>query len=169
MPLQNTRYSLTVAGDLTTALDLASAITSLNFVRGQGLDSGTGANQADRIFHDSRPIAPSANDDLDLAGVLLDPYGVAITFARIKGIIISSPAANLNNITIGNATTNGFISWVGAAAHTITLKPGGLFALFAPDAVAYTVTPATADILRITNAAGVNTVNYDIVLIGASA
>jgi hypothetical protein len=169
MPLQNTRYSVYVAGDLTTALDLATAITQLNLVRGQGLDSGTGANQADRIFHDNDTIAPSGTKDWDLAGVLLDPYGATITFARIKGIVIAAAAANINNLIVGNAAANGFLNWVGAATHVVNVRPGGIFALFAPDATAYAVTAATADILRITNSGAGTSVVYDIVLIGASA
>lgn len=170
MPL-SAQLNVAVAAELTSLLDLATATVPLNFTRAVGLASGTGAGQADRIFHDRRTLAASANEDLDLAGVLTDPFGATITFARIKGLLVAAAAGNTNNVVVGNAATNGFITWVGAATHTVTVRPGGVLALLAggADATGYAVTAGTGDLLRIANSAGGTSVDYDIVLIGASA
>lgn len=168
MPL-NGRLIAAAQFDYTSALDLATANTPLNMTSSLALTNGIGASQSDKIFHDTRTLAPSANEDLDLAGVLLDAYGAALAFARVKGLIVRATAANTNNVIVGNATSNGFVSWVGGAVHTVTVRPGGLLALFAPDAVAYIVTAATADLLRVANSAGGTPVTYDIVIVGASA
>jgi hypothetical protein len=101
--------------------------------------------------------------------VLLDAFGAAITFARIKTLAIAADAGNTNNVIVGNAATNGFVSWVGAAAHTVTVRPGGVLLVAASDATAYVVTAGTADLLHIANSAGGSSVTYDVVLIGASA
>jgi hypothetical protein len=130
------------------------------------LSDGIGTNQADRVFSDNRTVAASTNDDLDLAGVLTDPFGVVVTFAKIKAIVIRSAAANTTNLTVGNGATP-FVGPFGAAAHTLQLQPGGEIRLIAPQ-TGWTVTGATADILRIANAAGASAV-YDVDIVGTSA
>lgn len=163
------KITLSANLDHTSALDLGEASLPLRIRKTLELANGTGANQADRIFSDQRTLAASASEDLDLAGVLTDAFGAAITFARIKGLIISAASANTNNLVVGGHATAAFASWVGAAAHTLTVRPGGLLALTAPDATAYAVTAGTADILKIANSGAGSSVTYDIVVIGASA
>lgn len=162
---------LTVAARYTSALDLgATNVASLNTAYRLTTADGALAGQANRVFYDQRTLTASSTEDLDLAGVLLDAFGVAITFARIKGLIVSAAAANINNVVVGAAASNGFISWVGSALHTVTLRPGATMALMAGqlDATGYAVTAATADLLRIGNGGAGTSVTYDIVLIGAA-
>jgi hypothetical protein len=168
MSLDNTLLTLAIASVLNSPLDLATASVPLNKTYSQGLPNGTGAGQADKIFHDTRTVNASTNDDLDLAGVLVDGLGNTITFARIKAMIFSSAAANAQNFSIGGAAANQFVNWVGAATHTITMTPGGLFVLTAPGATGFAVTAGTGDLLRVANGAGV-AITYDVILIGASA
>lgn len=171
MPLDSTVARVSLAGNYQkTNLDFAAGSFPLAYNFAAAFANGTGANQADLLFWDQRTLAPSANEDLDLNGAtLLDAYGANLAFLRIKGIFVGASAGNANNVIVGNAAANGFISWVGAAAHTVTVRPGGLLALVAPDAVAYAVTAGTADLLRITNGGAGTSVTYDIVLLGASA
>lgn len=128
--------------------------------------NGAGANQSDKVFADQRTVNASTNDDLDLAGVLADVFGATLTFARIKGMLIASNPNNVQNFSIG-AGTNPFATWAGGTTPTVTLRPGGLFMLVAPDATGYAVTAGTGDILRIANGAG-SAITYDIVLFGSS-
>lgn len=170
----NSLVSVSVGASLTpgTALDLsASGVVTLAKAYSASLGSGVAAGQADKLYFDKNTLAASANLDVDLAGVLLDAYGAAITFARVKAIIIKAADANTNNVVVGGAAANGFISWVGAATHTVTLRPGGLLVLACgiADATGYAVTAATADLLRITNGGAGTTVDYELVVIGASA
>lgn len=169
MPLTST-FTFTATADQTAAaLDFTTPSAPLSRTYPIPLSSGTGANQADKLWHDQRTLTASSTEDLDLAGSLVDPFGGTITFARIKGIIIAAAAANTNNVIVGGASSNGFITWVGSATHTVTVRPGGFLALFAPDATAYAVTAATADLLHIANSAAGTSVTYDVVLVGASA
>jgi hypothetical protein len=169
MALDTSSVVLSVNGLASSAADFTTAVAPLARTYQQLYSTGTGASQADRIFHDQRTIIASGTDDLDLAGVLTDVFGVTVTFARIRGLIVAAASTNTNNVIIGNATSNGFITWVGAAAHTVTVRPGGFLALTATDATSYAVTAATGDILRIANSGAGTSVVYDIVLIGASA
>ena len=168
MPLDTT-VKVSVDAVHTTLLDLATATVPLSFARAVALANGTGLGQADRIFHDNRTLTASATEDLDLAGVLVDAFGATLTFARIKALIVAADAGNTNNVIVGGAATNQFLTWVGAATHTVTVRPGGVLLLAASDATAYVVTAATGDLLRIANSAGGTSVSYSIVLVGASA
>lgn len=169
MPLTG-RLSVAASAIQTAVLDLGTAQAQLSKSYTVDLANGTSAGQIDRIFHDSRTLTASANEDLDLAGVLVDAFGTTLTFARIKALVVSAAAANTNNVIVGNAASNGFVSWVGGAAHTVTLRPGATLALVAgaADATGYAVTAATADLLRITNSAGTTGVTYDIAIYGCS-
>ncbi len=170
MPLTS-RLSVAASAIQTTALDLGTAQAQLSKSYTLDLANGTAAGQADRTFHDTRTLAASANEDLDLAGVLVDALGGSLTFARIKGLIVSAAASNVNNVIVGGAASNGVVSFVGASTHTITLRPGATLALMAgaADATGYAVTAGTGDLLRIANSAGGSTVTYDIAVIGCSA
>jgi hypothetical protein len=165
MPLETTIFG-SIFARFSKAQDFASAYWERPKASDIVLLDGIGINQADRVFSDSRTVAASTNDDLDLSGALLDPFGVVVTFAKVKAIVIKASAANTTNLTIGNGATP-FIGPFGAAAHTIQLQPGGEINLVAPQ-TGWTVTNATADILRIANAAGA-TAAYDIDIIGTSA
>lgn len=167
------RSSLAIAASATqtSALDLTTGSAPVNFSRSVSLSSGPGAGQADRMWTDRRQIAASGTDDLDLVGTaLLDVFGVAVTFARVKGLFIAAAETNTNNLIVGAAAG---APWAGLlnAAGTFTLKPGGSAAFIAGDndAIAWPVTATTADLLRIANSAGSTVVDYDIVVIGASA
>jgi hypothetical protein len=153
-----------------TTLDFAAGSFPLAYNFATAFANGTGAGQADLLFWDQRVLAPSTTEDLDLNGsALQDAYGANLAMARVKGIIVVASASNTNNVIVGNAASNGFITWVGGAAHTVTVRPGGLLALFAPDATAYAITAGTGDLLRIGNSGAGTSVTYDIVLVGASA
>jgi hypothetical protein len=165
----NSRITISAVAELTSALDLATGRVPLQVDRGASFSSGTAANQADRIFHDTRTLAASATENLDLAGVLADSFGATITFARIKGILVAAASGNTNNVVVGGHATAAFVNWVGDATDTIVVRPGGTFCLTAPDATAYAVTATTGDMLTVTNSAGGTGVTYDIILIGASA
>lgn len=165
--------TLTVQADaaLVTSRDLVDAAAELAYRQRVRLTSGTGAGQADLVFSDTRTIAASSNDDLDLAGGLTDAHGATLTFARVKALIVTASASNTNTVVVGGDATNTFLTWVSAEGDSVVLRPGACLALFAgqADATGYAVTASTGDLLRITNGSSGSTVDYDIVIIGASA
>lgn len=165
------RLTLAASASQVSSLDLGVAQAQLAKSYIADLASGTAAGQADKIFHDTRTLAASANEDLDLAGALTDALGGSLTFVRIKGLVVAAAAGNTNNVVVGGAASNGFITWVGAATHTVTLRPGAVMALMAgsADATGYVVTAATGDLLRVANSSSGSTVTYDIVVLGCSA
>jgi hypothetical protein len=167
--LSNAQLTIAAIGTLFGTSGLATPKADLNFSQITPLGSGTGANQADKMYAATRTLALSTGEDLDLAGTLTDAFGAVITFARIKAMIFRAAVGNTNNVIVGNAASNGFISWCGSATDKVTVRPGGTFALIAPDATAYAVTPATADLLHVLNGGAGTPVTYDVVILGSSA
>lgn len=167
MPLSG-KFVIASTFDYTSALDLGTGIFPLSLVRSAVLTSGTGANQADRLFCDTRTITASATDSLDMAGGLVDPLGVTFTLAKIKGLVVAAAAANTNNVVITRPATNG-VPMFSAAGDAVPVRPGGLFVWVAPDAAAVAVTAGTGDLIDLANSGAGTSVTYDIVIIGASA
>lgn len=152
----------TIALDLGTpkapaALDVLTAFAA-----------GTAAYQADLHWSDKRTLAASATENLDLAGGLTDPFGATITFARIRAWLIYADIGNTNNVIVGGAASNAWATWAGAAAHTFTVRPGGLVLMVAPDTTGYAVTAGTGDFLKVLNSAGTTAVTYTAAFLGAS-
>lgn len=152
------------------ALDLGNANVPLERTYQTILANGTGAGQVDRIFHDTRTISASSNDDLDLAGVLTDTFGATLTFVKVKGIVVVAAAANTNNVVLGGAS-NTFSTWLTGTNPAVLVRPGTMFALICgvADTTAYAVTATSADLFRISNSGAGTSVTYDIYIIGTSA
>lgn len=161
-------FTVKAVCELSSALDLATAAVPLTLTERIRLSSGTGANQADLIFHDTRTLAASATEDLDLAGVLANALGTTLTFARIKAVIVSAAAANTNNVNLTRPASNGAPLFL-AAGDGIAVRPGGVFAWVAPDSTAVAVTGGTGDLLTLTNSSSGTSVTYSVVIVGASA
>ncbi|MEH0650667.1 hypothetical protein QA995_14800 [Streptomyces scabiei] len=164
----STSLSVNLKSTLSTALDLVTSQAPMDYSAAVSLASGVGANQADKIFSDTRTLAASATEDLDLAGVLSDPLGASLTFARIKAVLIKAAAGNTNSVQVTRPASNGVPLFL-AAGDGLSVRPGGLFLWVAPDATGVAVTAGTGDLLTLTNSAGSTSVTYDVIIIGASA
>lgn len=161
---------LTLTATLTSALDLATGSAPFGLARRIQLASGTAAGQADRCFADTRTLAASGTESLDLAGSLTDAYGATITFAKLKLVLVVAAAGNTNDVQVTRPASNGVPLFI-AAGDGIALKPGGIFLWAAgqADAAGFTVTAGTGDLLTITNSAGTTGVDYSIIVLGTSA
>lgn len=161
---------LALAARLTSALDLGTAQAPATIDANVALTSGTGAGQADRIFADTRTLAASGTEDLDLAGSLLDPLGGTAVMARVKALVVQADPDNSNNVLVGRASSNGLATLFGAV-DAVVLRPGEFFAVACgvEDAVGHAVTAGTGDLITVANSGAGTPVTYDIVVIGASA
>ena len=156
-----------VSAEYASALEFGSASQSLKYVASHPFTDGAGANQAQKLFTDQRTLAASANESLDLSGVLADVFGAAITFTKIKAILVKAADGNTNDVVLGGAASNAWVGPFGASTHTVAVKPGGTVMFVAPDANGYPVTAGTGDLLKVANSAGGSGVTYDIVIVGA--
>lgn len=164
----STKLVTTLTATLTDALDLSTVTDPLTYTNRITLTSGTGANAADMLWHDTRTLAASATEDLDLAGSLVNAFGDTQTFARLKIIVVTAASGNTNNVQVTRPAANGVPLFL-AAGDGIAVKPGGMFVCAEPGATGHAVTAGTGDLITFTNSAGSTSVTYDVILIGASA
>ncbi len=167
MPLITT-IDAGVCATLTTALDLVTNTSPLVATKRITLTSGTGANQADLVFSDTRTIAASGTEDLDLAGSLSAPMGGTLTFVKLKALMIVAATGNTNAVRLSRPASNGVPLFL-AASDGIDILPGGAFLWAAPNAAAVTVTAGTGDLLTVANSSSGSAVSYNVVVIGTSA
>ena len=161
------KFSVSIKGSHTSVLDLSTVSDPMGMEALITLTNGTGANQADLIWHDQRTLTASSSEDIDLAGALSDAFGTTLTFARMKGIYVKAASGNTNDVLIGNG--GGPVAlWI-SGTNTIAIRPGGFFMLVAPGATGYPVTATSADDIGVANSAGSTSVVYDITIIGTSA
>lgn len=157
-----------VRATLVNSPDLGTVTYSLPYDFTDDLTNGVVADKADLIFSDTRTIAASGTEDLDLSGSLLMPEGSAFIVAKLKFILVKAAAGNTNNVDISRAAAG--IPLFAAVGDKISVKPGGVFMAYAPGLAGLcSVTATTADTITFTNSAGGTGVDYDIVMIGTSA
>lgn len=166
MPL-TTVIDANVSASLTSALDLVTASAPLALNTRINMASGTATGQADLCWSDTRTVAPSGTDALDLAGTLAGNLGGTLTIVKLKAVLVRAAAANTNNVRVNRPASNGVPLFL-AASDGIDVLPGGLFLWVAPGA-GVTVTAATGDLLNIDNSGSGTSVTYDVVLVGTSA
>lgn len=156
-----------VAGKFSSALDVGTVDYDLNLNLTRQFTDGTGINQANMAFTDTRTIGASASEQLDFAGGLTDAFGQTITFTSVKAIIIKAAAGNTNNVVIEESAANG-IGLFGAAGDNISIKPNGVFQWVDPTAAGLAVTAGTGDLLDVANSGAGTGVDYTIVVIGTA-
>lgn len=161
------KIALEVSLTVSNPQNLSSGTKKLNKNYSQNYSTGSGADQASAEWDDTRTIAASSNESLDLSGALLDVFGNKIAFTKIKEIVIVAAEANTNNIEIGGAASNGFLLFKDATDIAV-IEPGGKFYMSWPN-VGRTVTSATGDLLKIANAGSGTGVTYDIIIVGLGA
>lgn len=162
--IDHVNLSLKIDALLLSALDLSSAEDPLLVSILSSLSNGTGSGQASQVWHDRRTLTASATENLDLAASLVNAFGVTLTFARIKLVLVRALAANTNDVQVQRGSSNGVPLFM-AASDGIALGPGELFLYFSPT-TGKAITAGTGDILTITNSAGSTSVSYEIVIIG---
>ena len=131
--------------------------------------SGAGLNQMDSLFSERVTLTNGQARTVNLATGVTDAFGDTITFTEVKFFAVSLPVSvgavtNLNNVTVGNAATNEFATWCGGTNQTVTVRPGGIFMMVAPDATGYACTNGNLKILN----AGTNSVIYDLWIGGSN-
>lgn len=170
MSTLTTKLVARILASQTGTGDLQIPSAPLNLSKAIELAAGTGANQADVLWSDTRILTASSTENLDLNGTgLTNALGETASFVKVRGLYVAAAAANTNTVNVGGAASNGFITPFGDATDVLKVRPGGFVFLAAPDTTAYAVTAATGDLLKIANGGAGTSVTYDIVLVGASA
>jgi hypothetical protein len=149
---------------LQNSIGLASAQATIETGVNKALATGTGADQCDRVYSENDKSI-SAAYDLDLSGSLLDAFGAAAVFAKVRAVLVVADPANSGDVVIGGDAA-AFLMGFGAVGHTFAVKPGGVFLAYAPAAAGYAVVAATGDILQFAPSAGTQV--FDFAILGTS-
>ena len=135
-----------------------SRTASLNF------SNGSGAGQANRVYTNSATttIAASGTLSLELSGVLTDAFGNTLTLTLLRALFIEHlTTTTASYVTIGAGSNPVF----GTKIANLELYNGDHFMFTCKNG--YTITPATADILRIVNADASNAATVRITILAS--
>jgi hypothetical protein len=160
---------LSISGSLAGSNDLGSPRLKLDdILETLDLTPGTDAlGKADLMFSDTRTLAASGTEDIDLAGVLSSAFGSTITAAELVLLYVKAHSTNnaANNVNVTRPASNGVPIFL-AAEDGRGLAAGEFLLIQSRNGIA--VTAGTGDLITITNSAGTNSVTYDIVVIARS-
>ena len=155
--------SIGLVGSYAKASDLLSLPGAIGYAIASSYTNGTGANQANAFWSDTRTLAATAESfDLKTAGgtVIVDDYGVTLPFTLIKLLIVRNKSAvSGQTLTLSG---NFLSSMDGGTGPTHIIGAGGTFVADCP-IEGYTVSNTTRDTLTLTNSA---TFDYDILICG---
>lgn len=142
----------TSSGDLSRTLRATPANYALT------LTDGTGANQAQVVWSDSR-TATTSNDDLNLASLAdtRDGAAVVVAFTQVKLVYVRNTHATAS-LRIGGFSGFGAFAGLPIGIY-LTLQPGGCYLFTVPSSGGVTANTARF-------AAETGSCTYDIVLIG---
>ncbi len=149
--------------DLTYSktFDLGNQTGGPRFSRSQAWTNGSGSGQGNTVFHDTRTLASSTAETIDLTSTLSDDFGTTILFTKVKEIWIRN-----NNTTTAQVMTvsgNAMGAFLGTTTHTQEIGPTGEWGVSSP-VDGMTITNTSQDQLTLTP--GAYEVIYEIVIIG---
>lgn len=158
----------------TTDLGSASWVYGSSTPWSNTFTSGTGLNQANKVFQDTVSLAGSAAQTYDLDSTLTGPLAT-VTFSRIYAILVQrtdTPTASTQdeNLNVGGDFILTKYLTPGAdtlSAVTIPIRPGGTWYFLAPDSTGVAITASTGDQITFTNASSADTVNFKVLILGS--
>ena len=168
MSSPNLTLQLSVTGSNVGAGKLGSLSESFTIQSLYQLLAGTSTGQADTVFEDTRTIAASGTDILDLNAALTDRFGASVSLLHVKLIIVRAAAGNTNNVQIGGAASNTFNGPFSSATHKVGVPPGEMVVFTNATGAGWAVTASTADQFQIANSGAGTSVTYDILIVGTS-
>jgi hypothetical protein len=131
------------------------------------IGSGTGAEQSDLAYFDTRSIVASGDDNIDLNSDLKSPIGEKLNFARITAIMIKAKSTNGDDIIYSPGPSMGFVGPFPDATSSIKISPGETFLVTSTN-LGWIVVPASGHFIKIANSNSTGAASYDLVIIGRS-
>jgi len=143
-------------------IDLSTILDELKISCGVDWTFGTGANQANCLFHDSRST-DNTGETIDVyeGGVEKNAFGDALTMEAIKLLYVKNTHATLTLEVLGTATTA--IGICADPSDIIEIPPGG-FNLWACPTAAGIVTTTNMNLKFAAKTSG--TITFDVAIMG---
>lgn len=163
-------FQILFSVNASKALDLSTPTDALSYSYRTTFTFGDGALQCNALWHDTRTLALSTSEDLDLNGVLEDAFGDTVAFASVKLLIIENTStAGEGTLHVGGAVATQFDTWLGDSSDEVVIIAGESKVLISRvDADGYTAAAGDQD-LKIDNTDGANSATYKIIVAGDSA
>jgi len=143
-------------------LDLDIVLDELNVNTGIAWTFGTGANQANLLWHDSRSTdATGETINVYDDGTEVNAFGTALTMEAIKLLYIKNTHASLTLEVFGGNSAD--IAVCADPTDIVEIPPGGFFLWVCPTAAGIATT-TNKNLKFATKTAG--TITFDVVLLG---
>lgn len=97
----------------------------------QRLGNGTSALQGNKIYHDTRTLALSSNEDIDFQ-TILDANAVAIALVDVVILVIEMAAANGDEFQVAPASSNGWTALISGTSPVLHCPAGCVYAFYIP-------------------------------------
>ena len=154
----NAILSGSLIGQYKKTSDLTTVIEAINHTFSSSYSNGTGENQANAFYSDTRSLA-GTNESFDL-NAITDIYGSTLNFTSIKFMYVKNKSTTSGELL----TLSGdfLASMDGGTGPTHAIGPSGIFLADNP-IDGFSVVNTTQDTLTITNA---QSFSYDIILLG---
>ena len=159
----NGTFSVGLVASHSVSSDLTSPNDLINLLFSETYASGTGSNQVNESWIDTRTVT-AAPETLDLdSGVLINRFGETLTLSKVRVLIIRNKATTTGHIL---SLTGDFLIGLSITDNSPiqVVAPGGLLVMTSPiDGITVGV---GADDLTVNP--GVNTISYDIAILGVT-
>lgn len=159
-----------LAWQFQDVVNLSTVTDSSLFDYRRTLADGTGADHADKVWHDQRTLAAGINEDLLLSALPVALFGNTLNIAlvRVKAILLVNTATiDGEKLVLGGATSH---EWLGpfAAFGNKLVVPADSCLLLVNKKSGWNVTAGAADKLRVANS-GTGSITYKVAILGTSA
>jgi hypothetical protein len=101
---QQTSIFLRIRSILQLGGDLQTAKSDFSYDRTIDLASGTGADQGNQVWSDTRTLTTGATETLDLNGSLVNAVGESVTFTKVKVIFVRNKCTTTLSLFAAAAT-----------------------------------------------------------------
>lgn len=153
-----------VQGDYTNTAGLATQDAHVATRSDLAFLTGTGANQANKVYSENVSISASSSESDDLT-TATDALGAALGLTSVKAVVFLADSTNTNNVVFGNAASNGWSAPFDASTDTISVPPGGRLVLINPTAAGWTV-DSTHKLLKVANSSSGTVVTGKLYILG---
>lgn len=165
MPDLSIITTINITANYTNSLDLTTPRDAMDLTYQLELEDGVSTDQADVLWHDTRQIAASSADTINLKS-LTAAFG-AVAFAKVKHLSIYNRSAT-RTLTVGAASSTAWAGPFGSAANTLSVQPGETKVLI-NTGIGYSVTSSTNNLKIANNSASSIACSYDIIIAGTSS
>lgn len=159
------KIGVAIAAKLVGAADLGNPVAPVSVDKSIEITPGTDTlGKADILWADTRTLAASATENLDLAGAIAGLLGTTIAAAEITAIYLEAAAGNTNDVVFFGAASNAFNGILSGTTPKAAVGPGDC--LLHTNRKGVAVVAGTGDILLVANGGAGTPVTYTIILFG---